>query len=155
MRRSYSQQFKTSTPNLSEETEEIYAFVLPGSPPEWLRNAKGVQLSSTVCEITIDLFYLYRIDDLNLGFKQVCTVRANLNRLRGRLTKKIGPNGPYWKLYYVIGIRFGRTQLEAFLEWDEDVRNFWCSVQWVVVKISLQGEKCTSEATVIPHGLEY
>lgn len=73
--------------------------------------------------MSIDQLNCYLVGDLNPGFEQICSVRANLSGLRGRLTKKGGLNGAYWELSYVIGLRFGRTALEAFIEWDEEVWN--------------------------------
>jgi molecular chaperone DnaK (HSP70) len=115
VRQSYSRKYKTSRPNLSDHCGSIYAFTLPGHSSGWLRNING---------------------DLNPGFKEICIVRANLNGLQGQLKQKRGLNGPYWKLSYVIGIRFGRTELEAFIEWDEE------------------GKTCISEAAVIPNSLK-
>jgi len=113
-RQSYSRTYSIPIPDLSEQTESIYAYFLPGCSPEWLRNPNG---------------------GLNSGFIKMCTVRANLNGLRGRLTKKIGLIGVYWELQFVIGIRFGRTELETFIEWDEE------------------GKTCTSQAFVVPNSL--
>lgn len=32
----------------------------------------------------------------------------------------------YWRLYFDICIRFGGTELEAFIEWEENVRLLKC-----------------------------
>lgn len=84
--------------------------------PKWC-----VAMFPTVRAMSINPLNFNLIDDLNPGFMQICTVRADLSGLRGRLTKKLGLNGTYWELSFTIGIRFGRTELEAFVEWDEEV----------------------------------
>jgi hypothetical protein len=61
------------------------------------------------------------IDDLIPGFKQMCSVQADLSGLRGGLVQSMGTKGYYWTLNFDIGIRFGGTELEAFIEWKEGV----------------------------------
>ena len=59
--------------------------------------------------------------DLAHGFERVCTISADLSGLSGALEQCQGSNGLYWTLYYKIGIQFGGTELQAYLEWTEDV----------------------------------
>ncbi|KAG8717674.1 hypothetical protein FRC09_013911 [Ceratobasidium sp. 395] len=55
------------------------------------------------------------------GFQKSCTVRADLTNLSGMLEPKTGHNGrKYWRLDYHICIRFGGTELEAYIEWEND-----------------------------------
>jgi hypothetical protein len=52
----------------------------------------------------------------------VCRITGNLSNLSGALERKIGQHGnPYWYLEFEVCIRFGGTELEAYLEWKEYV----------------------------------
>ncbi|KAF8593088.1 hypothetical protein BDV93DRAFT_590102 [Ceratobasidium sp. AG-I] len=65
----------------------------------------------------------FSMDDegsLNPGFSKVCELSANLMSMRGALESQQGLYGVCWRLKFVIGIRFGGTELEAFIEWEED-----------------------------------
>lgn len=48
-------------------------------------------------------------------------VSADLTGLEHALEKRQGTNGTISILHFEIGVRFGGTQLEAFLQWDENV----------------------------------
>lgn len=67
-------------------------------------------------------FDFIRDNDGNLspGFYEVCELSADLSSLRGALKQEEGLNGTYWHLKFMIGIRFGGTEMEAFIEWEED-----------------------------------
>ncbi|KAG8727674.1 hypothetical protein FRC10_005777, partial [Ceratobasidium sp. 414] len=55
------------------------------------------------------------------GWKHVCVVSAEVEDLKSMLVEHESPiTGSYWTLNYRIAIRFGGTQLTAFIEWDED-----------------------------------
>ena len=54
----------------------------------------------------------------------MCSVQADLSGLRGLLVRTMGTSGYYWTLEFDIGIRFGGTELEAFIEWKEGVPTF-------------------------------
>jgi hypothetical protein len=41
--------------------------------------------------------------------------------MRTALKKRTGPNGHYYELSFSVGLRFGGTELLAFLEWEQDV----------------------------------
>ena len=56
------------------------------------------------------------------GFDLVCVIRADLNHLSGALRQCVGLQGAYWIMEFNICVRFGGTELEAFLEWKEHVR---------------------------------
>lgn len=59
------------------------------------------------------------------SFRTVCTLSADLRGLEGALEKKIGDQGSaYWSLKCDVCIRFGGTELEAYLEWKENVSSF-------------------------------
>jgi hypothetical protein len=49
-------------------------------------------------------------------------VRANLNDLDYALVKKQGTSGAYWELKVDFAIRFGGTELQSFVEWNQGVR---------------------------------
>lgn len=56
------------------------------------------------------------------GFRRICRVTGNLSNLSGALERGIGQYGaPYWYLKFEVCIRFGGTELEAYLEWKERV----------------------------------
>ncbi|QRV77747.1 heat shock protein 70 kDa 12A [Ceratobasidium sp. AG-Ba] len=55
------------------------------------------------------------------GFKESCTIKANLTKLSGALKHRIGVHGStYWQLDFDICMRFGGPELEAYMEWEED-----------------------------------
>jgi len=56
---------------------------------------------------------------MNTGFRQVCTINADLSGLSGALTRGSGPNGIYWSLHFMITLKFGGTELRASLKWQE------------------------------------
>ncbi|KAG9119683.1 hypothetical protein FRC07_005170 [Ceratobasidium sp. 392] len=67
------------------------------------------------------------------GWKHECVVSADVQDLNGMLVKHESPvTGSYWTLSYRIAIRFGGTQLTAFIEWNEN------------------GTTMTGPATIIP-----
>ncbi|KAF8337474.1 uncharacterized protein EI90DRAFT_3043110 [Cantharellus anzutake] len=63
----------------------------------------------------------------NVDGKLVCTVTADIN--------VSGIRKKYWQLDFKIGIQFGGTELQAYLEWIED------------------GKTCKSPAQIIPNSL--
>ncbi|CAE6485381.1 unnamed protein product [Rhizoctonia solani] len=99
VRRSYVRFFWTSSPNLGDMTDEIFAYS-GEDVPDWVKTPS---------------------ESLEPGFHNVCTVVTDLSGMRGMLQQRRGKYGdPYWVLRYDICIRFGRTELEAFLEWTEE-----------------------------------
>ena len=58
---------------------------------------------------------------LTYGIENVCTISADLSGLSGALEKRRGSDGTYWALKYKVGIQFGGTELQAYLEWTQDV----------------------------------
>ena len=59
--------------------------------------------------------------NLAYGIENVCTISADLSGLSGALKQRRGSDGTYWTLTYKVGIQFGGTELQAYLEWREDV----------------------------------
>lgn len=60
--------------------------------------------------------------ELNPGFRKVCQIQADLSGLSGTLQEKKGATGPYWTIDYDLAIKFGGTELQAFVQWTERVR---------------------------------
>ncbi|KAG8792440.1 hypothetical protein FRC12_006087 [Ceratobasidium sp. 428] len=98
-RRSFSMPFSSPYPDLEDFEITLLSYSKQGQP-KWARNKKGTQ---------------------QFGFQKSCTITANLTNLSGALQPAIGVRGKlYWILDFNICIRFGGTELEAYLEWDED-----------------------------------
>lgn len=56
------------------------------------------------------------------GFRQTCVIEADLKHLSGALEQQVGIHGEYyWTLSFDVCIRFGGTELEAYVEWEENV----------------------------------
>jgi len=60
--------------------------------------------------------------------EDVCTISADLSGLSGALQESWGSDEKYWRLNYKIGIQFGGTELQAYLEWTEDVSDSFRSL---------------------------
>ncbi|KAF8606720.1 hypothetical protein BDV93DRAFT_542387 [Ceratobasidium sp. AG-I] len=55
------------------------------------------------------------------GFNKVCTIHTDLTSLSGALVANFGARGvKYWSLTFNVCVRFGGTELLAYLEWQED-----------------------------------
>lgn len=97
-RQSFSRTYSTSHPDLEEFEVELLAYSKDGVP-SWARDKNDI---------------------LSSGFSNCCTITADLNNLRGALEPRIGVHGKmYWRLYFEVCIRFGGTELEAYIEWEE------------------------------------
>ncbi|KAG8682041.1 hypothetical protein FRC08_015223, partial [Ceratobasidium sp. 394] len=97
-RRPYRREYWTPNPELSHVNQDIYSYAFGGAP-KWTRNKTG---------------------GFNSGFRKVCSITADISGLRGALRSEVGAGGVgYWSLTFAVCIRFGRTELEAFLEWSE------------------------------------
>ncbi|CAE6485509.1 unnamed protein product [Rhizoctonia solani] len=97
-RESFSQAFNTPHPDLSHFEINLISYSNNGEPM-WARDKRGVLAS---------------------GFHNCCTISANLANMSGALEPRIGVSGnKYWRLYFEVCIRFGGTELEAYLEWEE------------------------------------
>jgi hypothetical protein len=58
---------------------------------------------------------------MNRGFEEICEVEADLSGMRQALKKKTGRDGDYWYLDFTMALQFGGTELQAFVEWEQDV----------------------------------
>ncbi|KDN40148.1 hypothetical protein RSAG8_08348, partial [Rhizoctonia solani AG-8 WAC10335] len=100
-RRSYRCLYDTPCPDLSTEERRITVFGR-SSQSNWITTPSDGS-------------------ELNDGFYRIGTVVANLKKLRGALEPRESPVGiGYWVLHFDVCIRFGRTELEGFLEWEEE-----------------------------------
>ncbi|CEL62429.1 Heat shock 70 kDa protein 12A OS=Homo sapiens GN=HSPA12A PE=1 SV=2 [Rhizoctonia solani AG-1 IB] len=97
-RETYSRIYKTATPDLQSLSVDLYAY--PGDDePDWAWDEHEIPLPN---------------------FSKVCTISTDLRGLEGALEKKVGLRGAdYWELEIAICMRFGGTELEAFLEWKD------------------------------------
>ncbi|CCO31393.1 hypothetical protein BN14_05434 [Rhizoctonia solani AG-1 IB] len=99
-RESYRHLYASPNPSLELYTLDLLAYS-GDDKPEWALDAA---------------------DEILPGFQRSCTVRANLKNLQGALKSSIGINGNrYWTLNYDVCIRFGGTELEGYMEWEEKV----------------------------------
>ena len=59
-----------------------------------------------------------------MGYKEVCTVKADMSGLTNSLKRKDGPDGQYVMPHYKIVIKWDGDHdcLKAFLRWEEGVR---------------------------------
>ncbi|KAF8336893.1 uncharacterized protein EI90DRAFT_3013883 [Cantharellus anzutake] len=102
-------------PNLCHITKTIYAYTLNGQEePHFITDLYGT---------------------LAPGFEEICTISADMSGLSGALEECQGVQGKYWKLRFNICIKFGGTELQAYITWTED------------------GKNRTSEAQIIPNSL--
>ncbi|KAJ1303456.1 hypothetical protein OPQ81_011645 [Rhizoctonia solani] len=98
-RKKYCELYLSPTPKLSTFRVALLAYK-GDDEPEWVRDERGRKSDK---------------------FRTVCTIRANLNDVRGALETEISPSGAkYWKLRFWVCIRFGGTELESYLEWEEN-----------------------------------
>ncbi|KAG8717707.1 hypothetical protein FRC08_006899 [Ceratobasidium sp. 394] len=110
-RKSFHRDYPEPDPDLEDFESNLYLYTGEGVP-RWATNRQGV---------------------LNDGFYKSCTITADLTNLSGALEPRVGMEGKrYWRLHFDVCIRFGGTELEAYLEWEED------------------GVTHTGEATIIP-----
>ncbi|CAE6421660.1 unnamed protein product [Rhizoctonia solani] len=95
-RQAFNREFGRSDPNLDDFQVRIYGSPY-GEVSEWIRDKSG---------------------NLNAGFREVCTITANLSAMKNGLKRHKNSKGTeYWTLRFHVCIRFGRTELEARLEW--------------------------------------
>jgi hypothetical protein len=72
-----------------------------------------------------------------------------LKNLEGALVASTGARGSrYWTLGFDICIRFGGTELESYLEWQEHVSIFVPS-PWLAIDQYYQGIKRTGPVTIV------
>ncbi|ELU36012.1 hypothetical protein AG1IA_09958 [Rhizoctonia solani AG-1 IA] len=127
-RRPYVQLHTTPDPNLELFTADLLAYSGENTP-EWARDPFG---------------------NLASGFQEACTIRANLQHLEGALVSAMGKHGSrYWTLQFDICIRFGGTELESYLEWEDNVGIF-DSYMPLETDNKKQGIKRTGPVSIVP-----
>ncbi|KAF8592924.1 hypothetical protein BDV93DRAFT_567092 [Ceratobasidium sp. AG-I] len=100
-----------------EAERETYCSLFSSNYP------KNMDFQTQIYSTSSASSYDFILDDdgsLNPGFSKVCELSADLSSLRGALQRQQNCHGTYWMLEFVIGIRFGGTELEAFMEWEEN-----------------------------------
>ncbi|QRV77741.1 heat shock protein 70 kDa 12B [Ceratobasidium sp. AG-Ba] len=91
--------YSSANPNLEDLTLTLFSYS-GGDTPDWALDEDG---------------------GLGSGFKKSCTVTANLQNLSSALTRGLGLFGnTYWSLGFDVCIKFGGTELQAYLEWKEN-----------------------------------
>ncbi|CAE6366755.1 unnamed protein product, partial [Rhizoctonia solani] len=98
-RGSYWRAYKTPNPSLANFKDAMFAYTADGTPNVWLYDPQG---------------------NLNGGFEQICEIETDLSGMRQALKRKTGPDGEYYCLDYIIALQFGGTEIQAFLEWEQD-----------------------------------
>ncbi|KAG8732572.1 hypothetical protein FRC11_012525 [Ceratobasidium sp. 423] len=97
-RETYTGQYSTPTPDLKDLSMDIYRYPADDDP-DWAWDTD---------------------DNLLPSFRKACTIRADLRGLEGALEKKVGLGGSdFWSLDIEVCMRFGGTELEAYIEWQE------------------------------------
>ncbi|CAE6394322.1 unnamed protein product [Rhizoctonia solani] len=98
-RHAFSRAYFRSNPKLESFHTSLIAYA-GDSPPFWATENQGTLLLD--------------------GFRRVCRISADLSKLSGALKRHTGRTGTtYWRLDFDVCIRFGGTELEAYLEWEE------------------------------------
>ncbi|CAE7162684.1 unnamed protein product [Rhizoctonia solani] len=55
------------------------------------------------------------------GFRNACTISGDLQDVQNAMLMRTNPSGSkYWVLKFTVCIRFSGTELESFLEWEEN-----------------------------------
>jgi len=115
MRESYWRSYKTASPRLNNFTVTMFAWTAENEVPNrWLRDKNG---------------------RINRGYEEICQVEADLSGMRQALKKKTGRDGEYYYLDFTMALQFGGTELQAFVEWEQD------------------GETRTGPASILPSAL--
>ncbi|KAF8755233.1 ATP binding [Rhizoctonia solani] len=66
---------------------------------------------------------------------KICEVEADLSGMRQALKRKTGRDGEYYYLDFTMALQFGGTEIQAFVEWEQD------------------GETRTGPASILPSAL--
>ncbi|KAH7339944.1 hypothetical protein B0J17DRAFT_767609 [Rhizoctonia solani] len=110
-RNSFHRSLMESNPNSVSLSVELFSYS-GDDEPRWAKDPEG---------------------NLYPGFKPMCTITAHLWDLEGVLKKETGLTGiDYWDLTSEVCICFGKTELRAYLEWEQN------------------GAKLKGPATVVP-----
>jgi hypothetical protein len=54
--------------------------------------------------------------------RRLCALKADLSGLEGSLKRLDGPAGTYYRVDFKVVVKFGGTQLQATIQWEEGVR---------------------------------
>ncbi len=66
------------------------------------------------CSITLS-------GNLAHGIEEICTISTDMSGISDVLKEWRGSDGKYWTVDFNIGIQFGGTELQAYLEWTKYV----------------------------------
>ncbi|ELU36997.1 hypothetical protein AG1IA_08970 [Rhizoctonia solani AG-1 IA] len=98
-RETYTSVHDKSRPDLSNLSMDIYCYSADDEPVwAWDEN-----------------------DDILPDFRKSCTISADLRGLEGALERRRGRRGNFWSLKIDVCMRFGGTELEAYIEWKDKV----------------------------------
>ncbi|CAE6453988.1 unnamed protein product, partial [Rhizoctonia solani] len=96
-RETYAGVYKTSTPDLKDLSMDIYRYPADDEPG-WAWDENG---------------------DILPDFRKACTISADLRGLECALERAVGRRGAFWSLKIDVCMRFGGTELEAYIEWKD------------------------------------
>ncbi|KAF8695760.1 ATP binding, partial [Rhizoctonia solani] len=97
-RETYTSVHDKSRPDLSNLSMDIYCYSADDEPVwAWDEN-----------------------DDILPDFRKSCTISADLRGLEGALERRKGRRGNFWSLKIDVCMRFGGTELEAYIEWKDE-----------------------------------
>lgn len=89
----------------------------------WRRFRMGQGREGWAFNPWLDICAQREVGGLMPQMRLLCTLVADLSKLRGLLKKQKAPNGSaYWAVNFTVAILFGGTQLHARLKWMEGVR---------------------------------
>ncbi|KAH7339943.1 hypothetical protein B0J17DRAFT_379712 [Rhizoctonia solani] len=104
------------------DAEELYREKFACFRPE--SNPPSISLSTDIYSYSGDdqpTWALDVKDKLLPNFRKVCTITAELYDIEGALQRQTGLFGNvYWQLRIDVCIRFGTTELQAHLEWEQN-----------------------------------
>jgi hypothetical protein len=151
-RESVGRLYASPTPDLEHFTSHLFSYS-GEDQPTWALKPRGTNfvLRFSCLYTNSSPFFL---GSLGNGFQGTCTITADLQKLSGALSMGIGAHGrQYWSLTFDVCIRFGGTELQAYLEWEENVSHFLFITYLGLILTFWQGVTCTGPATIIPENV--
>ncbi|KDN36956.1 hypothetical protein RSAG8_10490, partial [Rhizoctonia solani AG-8 WAC10335] len=94
----FSMEFSTPSPNLGKFELELYSYS-GNDEPVWMRDKQGKLLQ---------------------GFCKVAHLQIDQKCICGTLESRTSAGIRYWRLEFEICMLFGRTELEAYMEWERE-----------------------------------
>lgn len=89
---------------------------------EWTTDINGMLPISSEGDRPLKVFPDV-LDHRHDQLRRICTLQADLSRLKPSLKSRTGKNGAtYWQVDFQYVISFGVTKLNARLQWEENVR---------------------------------